>query len=73
MNDYSKGPELCLRMVRVRPLDAHIFAAARLQNENSGLHHIKRLLLAGEASVLDVNPGGETALLVRNIDSLYKR
>ena len=73
VNDYPKGPELCLRVVRVRPLGADIFWATRAENEDSGLHQIKRLLLNGEASVLDVNPRGETALLVRNIGSLYKR
>ena len=69
-NEQLRGPELCLRIVRVRPYDADIFIAAQDGREELALEHTKRLLLAGEASVLDVNPNGESALLVGEILSL---
>lgn len=69
-NEQLKGPELCLRVVRVRPYDADIFIAVQDDQEELALEHTKRLLLAGEASVLDVNPKGESALLVGEILSL---
>lgn len=58
---HSQGPELSLRMMRVRSGDADIFMAVF----RGASHHIGRLLKDGEASVLDVDPAGNTALQVR--------
>ena len=58
---WARGPELCLRLVRLRPDVADIFLAA---GGSSTVHHIKRLLLDGKASVLDVNCNGQTPLHV---------
>ena len=69
-NEQSRGPELCLRVVRVRPRSADIFVVVQDDREEAALEHTKRLLLAGEASVLDVNPDGESVLLVREIHFL---
>ena len=66
-NEQLKGPELCLRVVRVRAYDANIFIASQDDREELALEHNKRLLLAGEASVLDVNPNGESLLSVGEI------
>ena len=66
-NEQSRGPELCLRVVRVRPSDAKIFLAVQDDREEVALEHTKRLLLAGEASVLDVDPDGGSALSVGEI------
>ena len=63
-NEQSRGPELCLRVVRVRPYGANIFLAMQDDRKEVALQHTKRLLLAGEASVLDVNLDGESLLLV---------
>ena len=69
-HEQLRGPELCLRVVRVRPRDADIFVAIQNKREELALEHTKRLLLAGEASVLDINPKGESALLVGTFLSL---
>ena len=66
-NEQLKGPELCLRIVNVRPSNANIFIALQDDREEFVLEHTKRLLLAGEASVLDVNPEGESILLVGEV------
>ena len=58
---YPQGPDLCLRMMRVRPGDANIFTAVY----RGTCYHIQRLLHDNEASVLDVDPMHNTALLVR--------
>ena len=63
-NEQSRGPELCLRVVRVRPDDAKIFLAMQDDREEVALEHTKRLLLAGEASVLDVKPNGKNVITV---------
>ena len=63
-NEQLRGPELCLRVVRVRPFDADIFVAMADQREEVALQQTKRLLLAGEASVLDVNPQGYSLVSV---------
>ena len=62
--EQLKGPELCLRVARVRPRDAAIFIAMEDEREEHVLEYTKGLLLAGEASVLDVNPQGMTLLQV---------
>lgn len=67
--DQSRGPELCVRLPRVRSHGDSIFTAARmyLPRENeAAIQHIKLLLTNGEASVLDVDPYGHTALQVRS-------
>ena len=63
-NQQLRGPELCMRVVRVRPYDAVIFIAVLDNREEVALQQTKRLLLAGEASVLDVNPRGYSLLSV---------
>lgn len=61
-----KGPELCIRITRIRPYDTAIFVAASDKSEEVAVRHVERLLLTGGASVLDVNPDGRTALQVIN-------
>ena len=58
-----KGPELILRLLRLRPDTAFIFHCAF----NGYYDELKRLLENGEASVVDVNSNNETALTVRLI------
>ncbi len=58
--NHRPGPEFCLRLMRVRPRDADSFRAA-YRGDTSLL---KQLLISGEASVLDVDPTGLTALHV---------
>ena len=72
-NEQSRGPELCLRVVRMRPDHADIFFALQDAREEVALEHTKRLLLAGEGSVLDVNPNGDNGLLVGEIHFLRSR
>ena len=64
-NTAVRGPELCLRLARVRPGNSKIFQAAIDWSDEVAVHHIRRLLRAGEASVLDVDPDGQTALQVK--------
>ena len=66
-NQQLSGPELCLRVIRVRPLKSDIFLAVSDNREEVALEHTKRLLLAGEASVLDVDPEGVSILSVGEI------
>ena len=56
----ERGPELLLRVRRVRPSDAAIFLAL----EDNNLKIVKRLLAKGEASILDVNEDGQSLLHV---------
>ena len=63
-NEQLRGPELCLRVVRVRPSNANIFVALEDKREENALQQTKRLLLAGKASVLDVDPHGCSLLSV---------
>ena len=65
-SSYLKGPELCLRLLKTRPWDAGIFAVFLYLREER-VHHIKRLLEDGKASVLDVDPDGDTPLHVRSL------
>ena len=67
--DQSRGPELCIRLVRVRSEDAGIFDAAKAISKDAGIHEIQRLLKHGEASVLDVDQNGLNALQVRSKSS----
>ena len=68
---YSQpgGPELHLRLIRVRPKNAAIFSATRLfaYRQGIGVNHIKRLLDNGAASVLDVDTDGVNALQVNQL------
>ena len=63
-NEQLRGPEMCLRVVRVRPYHAGIFRAVQDDREGLALEYTKRLLLAGEASVLDAISDGESVLSV---------
>ena len=56
-----KGPELILRVLRLRPNDAFIFFCAR----DGYYHGLKHLLENGEASVVDIDEYNQTALTVR--------
>lgn len=64
----SRGPELCLRVMRVRSRDTGIFRSL-LSNFSSDeewmVHHVKRLLDDGDISELDVDQEGFTILHVR--------
>ena len=67
----SRGPEFCLRLVRVRPSDANIFVAIFSTGSNLYIvHQIERMLRCGQASVLDVDPQGRTVLQVTAKHSL---
>ena len=63
----SRGPELCLRVMRVRPDNTGGFKVipTRLRGENT-VYHLKRLLSDGELSVLDVDTENFTVLHVRS-------
>ena len=58
--NYRPGPEMCLRLMRVRTRDAASFRAAY----HGEISLLKQLLISGEASVLDVDPMGLTPLHV---------
>ncbi|CAD6590422.1 MAG: hypothetical protein ASARMPREDX12_004359 [Alectoria sarmentosa] len=60
--DQLGGPELCLRVVRVRSHKDNIFDMATRSMEEVSIDRIKLLLVNGEASVLDVDPYGRSAL-----------
>ena len=67
--DQSRGPELCVRLPRVRSHGDSIFTAVRVympRGKEAAIQYIKLLLTNGEASVLDVDPDGHTALQVRS-------
>ena len=59
-SELKRGPELLLRVLRVRSLDSPIFGALRRGNTEI----IKRLLEKGDASVLDVAENGTSILNV---------
>ena len=65
--DQSRGPELCLRIVRVRSEKAVIWTLVTeaLRDEIIAIHRLKTLFIDGEASILDVDPHGSSALTVR--------
>lgn len=63
-----RGPELCLRMVRARSRNDHIFyAVINVDLDMNGMSagYIGSLFDRGIASVLDVDPDGRSALQVR--------
>ena len=65
--DRSRGPELCVRLLRVRSGRENIFLVAAMRTSDTNkapIQHMKYLLTNGEASVLDVDPYGRTALQV---------
>ncbi len=64
----SKGPELCLRVMRVRSYDTGVFAdlRSRFSGRETALHHLKRMYDEGEISVLDVDTAGTTIVHVRS-------
>ncbi|MCJ1391225.1 hypothetical protein MMC18_004087 [Xylographa bjoerkii] len=61
----SRGPELLLRVLRVRPNNSKIFTAIKDKN----IVVIQRLLSTGEASVLDIDKRGRSLLHL----ALYSR
>ena len=66
--DHSRGPELCLRVVRVRSEDAVIWALVKgggLMDESLIIQELQYLFINGEASILDVDRHGSSALTVR--------
>ena len=67
--NHKKGPELRLRVLRVRSKEANIFYlfGRGFQSENTLLRSVKCLLDDGEASVLDFDGNGATALHVSHI------
>ena len=67
MYSQSKGPELCLRVMRVRPFYSIIFSifTSNTAAHDTEFHQLRRALNDGEASVLDVNLAGRTILHVR--------
>lgn len=69
MHSLTKGPELCLRIIRVRPYDSTIFSrfSSNTAANDTEFYQLQRALNDGEASVLDVNVVGRTILHV----SLY--
>ena len=64
----SKGPELCLRVMRVRSYDTGVFAdlRSRFSGRETALHFIKRMYDDGDISVLDVDTAGTTIVHVRS-------
>ncbi|CAD6591531.1 MAG: hypothetical protein ASARMPREDX12_005206 [Alectoria sarmentosa] len=66
-----KGPELCIRVTRIRPRGAEIFIAAADKSEVA-VRNVERLLLTGGASVLDVTPDGRTALQIALVEQNFK-
>ena len=64
--DQSRGPELCIRVVRVRSEKENIFRTitGHYHFESQRVQHLKFLLTHGKASILDVDPHGSNALTV---------
>lgn len=65
--DRSRGPELCVRLLRVRSGHEYIFWVASIRTsdtDKTSIRHIEFLLTNGKASVHDVDPHGRTALHV---------
>ena len=55
-----RGPELCLKIPRIRPWKSAIFSAAR----SGDLRSVQQYLMDGTASVVDMDLEGRTALFV---------
>ena len=64
-HNSSRGPELCLRVMRIRDDIDNIFSILLLAQEELIVAEVKRQLDAGETSVLDVSLYGCTLLHVR--------
>ena len=64
--DRSKGPELNLRVMNVRPRFTPAFTAITFDKgkDAKALANVQKLMDLREASVLDVNPDGDTLLSV---------
>lgn len=60
MKSRHPGPDLQLKVLRIRPNDSEIFSAVVHQNTSK----VREILAAGDASVLDVNEEGESLLTV---------
>ena len=69
--DQSRGPELCLRVVKVCSEAAYIWSLVRtnLWNQSQIIQKLKDLFIGREASVLDVDRHGSNALIVRTLPS----
>ena len=65
--DRSRGPELCLRVVRVRSEKDRIWHVATEPrwDEDVAIRRLKTYFIDGEASILDVDPHGLNHLTVR--------
>ena len=57
--NQARGPEFCLRVTNVRPNEEPIFQHCF----HGGLDAVRSILIAGEASVLDVNAENGNSLL----------
>ena len=65
--NQNKGPELCLRMLRVRSTNSDIFRLFRgpCQADEMIMTGVRRLFDSGESSVLDIDEEGASVLRVR--------
>ena len=61
-NSTSRGPEMCLRVMRLVPSTSKIFHAA----VSGKIFWVRQLLAQGKASVVDVDEHGHTPLHVRH-------
>ena len=68
--DQPRGLELCLRVLRMPPRDTGMFLAAMIDDKALAVHQIKRLLMDGEASALDVDSSGQTVITARKVEPL---
>lgn len=64
-DNLPKGPELCIRLARMRPSTAAIFIAVTNDSDEEAVRQVERLFVTGGASVHDVDLNGSTALLVK--------
>ncbi len=58
-----RGPELCLKVIRLVPATSLVYKAAELGKSD----WVRRLLTQGQASVLDVDEPGRTPLHVSEV------
>ena len=65
--DCSNGPELILRVMRVRSNSDAIFMTIKFDDSDIALANVQKLMNDKEASVLDVDSFGRTALHVSTI------
>ena len=59
---HKQGPELCLRVMRIRPASADTFQVVYAKDT---YRHLRRILSDGNGSIFDVDPYGDTGLHVR--------